>query len=100
MSITRTSFDWGIPFPLDKKHYVYVWFDALLNYYTATTKPKTKKFWPADVHIIGKDIIWFHTVYWPAMLKSANISIPRSSAISYPVPPPIALILSLLVTIS
>jgi len=80
-SISRTSFDWGIPLPFDKKHVCYVWFDALLNYISGISyleNPKQfKKFWPADVHIIGKDIIWFHTVYWPAMLKSAGIEPPK-----------------------
>ncbi|PIN92764.1 methionine--tRNA ligase [Candidatus Pacearchaeota archaeon CG10_big_fil_rev_8_21_14_0_10_31_24] len=75
-SISRTSFNWGVPFPLDKKHFTYVWFDALINYYSATQNKK-EKFWPADVHIIGKDILWFHSVYWPAMLKSAGIEIPK-----------------------
>jgi len=78
LSISRTSFDWGIPFPFDKKHITYVWFDALLNYYTATQKSKElNKFWPADLHIIGKDIIRQHTIYWPAMLKSAGLPIPK-----------------------
>jgi len=76
-SISRTSFDWGIPLPFDKKHVAYVWFDALLNYYSGTRINKKEKFWPADVHIIGKDIIWFHTVYWPAMLKSAGLELPK-----------------------
>ncbi len=80
-SISRTSFDWGIPLPFDKKHVAYVWFDALLNYISGVgyieDKKTFKKFWPADVHLIGKDIIWFHTVYWPAMLKSAGIEIPK-----------------------
>lgn len=75
LSISRTSFDWGIPFPLDDKHITYVWFDALLNYYTAV---KDTKFWPANVHILGKDNAWFHCVYWPAMLKSANLEIPET----------------------
>jgi methionyl-tRNA synthetase len=77
LSITRTNFNWGVPFPLDKKHVTYVWFDALLNYYSATREKGKEKYWPADVHIIGKDIIWFHTVYWPAMLKSAGIPLPK-----------------------
>ena len=77
LSISRTSFDWGVPFPLDKKHVTYVWFDALLNYYSATRKKGKEKFWPADVHLIGKDIIWFHCVYWPAMLISAGIKLPK-----------------------
>lgn len=76
-SISRSSFDWGIPLPFDKKHYTYVWFDALINYYSATQTPELSKFWPADVHIIGKDILWFHTVYWPAMLKSASLALPK-----------------------
>jgi methionyl-tRNA synthetase len=80
LSITRTSFDWGIPFPLDKKHVTYVWFDALINYYTATQKDsKLNDFWPADVHLLGKDNTWFHTVYWPAMLKSAELKIPKKT---------------------
>jgi methionyl-tRNA synthetase len=78
LSISRTSFDWGIKLPFDKEHIAYVWFDALLNYYSATRTDKREKFWPADVHIIGKDIIWFHTVYWPAMLFSAGIKLPKS----------------------
>ena len=56
---------------------VYVWFDALLNYYSATREKGKEKFWPADVHFIGKDILWFHTVYWPAMLMSAGIKLPE-----------------------
>ena len=73
LSITRTSFDWGIPFPLDKKHVTYVWFDALINYYTGEDG-----YWPADVHILGKDNTWFHTVYWPAMLKSVGYKLPKT----------------------
>ncbi len=77
LSISRTTFDWGIKLPFDKKHVCYVWFDALLNYYSATRKKGKEKFWPADVHLIGKDILWFHAVYWPAMLLSAGIKLPR-----------------------
>jgi methionyl-tRNA synthetase len=77
LSISRTSFDWGIPFPFDKEHVTYVWFDALFNYVTPTLQKENKKFWPADLHIIGKDIIWFHTVYWPAMLKAAGYPLPE-----------------------
>ena len=73
LSITRTSFDWGIPFPLDKKHVTYVWFDALINYYTGEDG-----YWPADVHILGKDNTWFHAVYWPAMLKSVGYKLPKT----------------------
>ncbi|MFH1585716.1 MAG: methionine--tRNA ligase [archaeon] len=78
LSISRTSFDWGIPLPFDKKHVAYVWFDALLNYYTATRKKGNEGFWPADLHIVAKDIMWFHTVIWPAMLLSAGIALPKS----------------------
>jgi methionyl-tRNA synthetase len=78
LSISRTSFDWGIKLPFDEKHIAYVWFDALLNYYSATRLKGKEKFWPADVHLIGKDIIWFHTVYWPAMLLSAGIDLPKT----------------------
>ncbi len=79
LSITRTSISWGIPFPLDDRHVFYVWWEALINYYTATQTEKTKHFWPADLHILGKDNTWFHTVIWPAMLKSANIKLPIST---------------------
>lgn len=78
LSITRTSFDWGIPFPLDKKHVTYVWFDALINYYTATREKGREAYWGTPtVHLLGKDNTWFHTVYWPAMLKSAGLPLPR-----------------------
>ncbi len=77
LSISRTSFDWGVPLPFDKKHITYVWFDALFNYYSATREKGKEKFWPADVHIVGKDIFWFHTVYWPAFLMSAGIELPK-----------------------
>ena len=73
LSISRTSFDWGIELPFDKKHVCFVWFDALLNYYSGA-----EEHWPADVHLVGKDIIWFHTVYWPAMLLSAGIKLPKT----------------------
>ncbi len=78
LSISRTTFDWGIPLPFDKKHVCYVWFDALYNYYSATREKGKEHFWPADVHLIGKDIIWFHTVYWPAFLMSAGIDLPKT----------------------
>ncbi|MBU4245708.1 MAG: methionine--tRNA ligase [Nanoarchaeota archaeon] len=80
LSITRTSFAWGIPFPLDTGHVTYVWFDALPNYITALGWPEGeefKKFWPADVHLIGKEINWFHSVIWPAMLMSAEMDLPK-----------------------
>jgi methionyl-tRNA synthetase len=80
LSISRTSFDWGIPFPLDKKHILYVWFDALINYYTATREKGREKFWgKPTVHLLGKDNTWFHTVYWPAMLESAGIELPKTT---------------------
>ncbi len=77
LSISRTSFKWGIELPFDKKHISYVWFDALFNYYSATREKGKEKFWPADVHLIGKDILWFHVVYWPAFLLSAGIEFPK-----------------------
>lgn len=78
-SISRTSFKWGIPFPLEPKtHITYVWFDALINYYTATRSSGKEKYWPADFHLLGKDNSWFHCVYWPAMLKSAGIELPKT----------------------
>lgn len=82
LSISRTTFDWGIKVPNDPKHVMYVWVDALTNYITATGYIEDKngpraKYWPADVHIIGKDIIRFHAVYWPAFLMSANLPLPK-----------------------
>jgi len=79
LSITRSALKWGIPFPLDKKHVVYVWFDALTNYISALGWPdgSFKKFWPADVHLVGKEINWFHSVIWPAMLFSAGVEPPK-----------------------
>ena len=82
LSISRTTFDWGIPVPGDPKHIMYVWVDALTNYLTGVgfpdeQSPKFKRYWPADVHIIGKDIIRFHAVYWPAFLMSAGIALPK-----------------------
>ncbi len=81
LSISRTAFDWGIPVPGNPKHVMYVWVDALTNYLTATGFPDADapraKFWPADLHIIGKDIVRFHTVYWPAFLMSAQLPLPK-----------------------
>ncbi len=82
LSISRTSFDWGVPVPGDPSHVMYVWVDALTNYLTGVGFPDTEsalyqRFWPADLHMIGKDIIRFHTVYWPAFLMSAGIPLPR-----------------------
>jgi len=83
LCVSRSTFDWGVPLPhIDeesKKHVMYVWFDALSNYLSGIGYPNGKdaKFWPCDVHIIGQDITWFHTVIWPIMLKSAGIPLPR-----------------------
>ncbi|MBV1698070.1 MAG: methionine--tRNA ligase, partial [Hyphomicrobiales bacterium] len=82
LSISRTTFDWGVPVPGDPKHVMYVWVDALTNYITAVGYPDTdsakfKKYWPADLHVIGKDIVRFHAVYWPAFLMSAGIAVPK-----------------------
>src|SRR5215207_1227908 len=81
LSISRTTFDWGLPVPGDSKHVMYVWIDALNNYLTGTGFPDEssplRHYWPADVHIIGKDIVRFPAVYWPAFLMSAGIPVPR-----------------------
>ena len=82
LSISRTTFDWGIRVPGNPKHIMYVWVDALTNYITAAGFPdsdgaKFKRYWPADLHVIGKDIVRFHAVYWPAFLMSAGIEVPR-----------------------
>ena len=80
LSISRTSFNWGIPVPNDDKHIMYVWMDALTNYISATnyfSKENNHNFWPADIHIIGKDILRFHAVYWPAFLMAAKIDLPK-----------------------
>ena len=76
LSISRTSFKWGIPFPLDKKHITYVWFDALFNYVSGAGK--NQEYWPANIHLLGKDNSWFHCVYWPAFLKSAGYALPET----------------------
>jgi methionyl-tRNA synthetase len=80
LSISRTTFDWGVPVPGDDKHVMYVWVDALTNYITGVGYPDTKagkwRYWPCDVHVIGKDITRFHAVYWPAFLMSAGIELP------------------------
>ncbi len=80
VSVTRTGVKWGVPFPKNKHHTIYVWFDALLNYITALGWPagKFKQFWPADVHIVGKDILWFHTVIWDSMLLAADLKLPKT----------------------
>ena len=86
LSVSRTSFSWGIPVPGDEKHVIYVWLDALANYITAlgygsddpADQARFTKFWPADLHLIGKEISRFHCVYWPAFLMAAGIPLPRS----------------------
>lgn len=82
LSISRTTFSWGIPVPEKEGHVLYVWFDALTNYLTACGYPEDKErfesSWPADLHIVGKDILRFHAVYWPAFLMSAGLKLPKS----------------------
>lgn len=82
LSVSRVSFKWGIPVPEDNDHVIYVWIDALTNYISAldyfNEKSPLKKYWPADFHLVGKDILRFHTVYWPTMLMSAGIELPKS----------------------
>jgi methionyl-tRNA synthetase len=81
LSISRSTFNWGVPVPGDDKHVMYVWVDALTNYITGAGYPNEQdpmwRFWPADIHVIGKDIIRFHAVYWPAFLMSAGIELPK-----------------------
>jgi methionyl-tRNA synthetase len=82
LSISRTTFDWGVRVPSSDKHIMYVWVDALTNYITGVGYPDTesekfKRYWPADLHVIGKDIVRFHAVYWPAFLMSAGIAVPK-----------------------
>jgi methionyl-tRNA synthetase len=82
LSVSRTTFTWGIPVPGDEKHVMYVWLDALANYLSALGYPDTttaawNNFWPADLHMVGKDILRFHTVYWPAFLLAAGLPLPK-----------------------
>ncbi len=81
LSISRTTFDWGIPVPEDPSHVMYVWVDALTNYITGVGFPDDAamfgRYWPADLHVIGKDIVRFHAVYWPAFLMSAGLALPK-----------------------
>lgn len=82
LSISRTSFDWGVKVPGSEKHVMYVWLDALTNYLTGAGYPDTdseayRRFWPADIHVIGKDVVRFHAVYWPAFLMSAGLPLPK-----------------------
>jgi methionyl-tRNA synthetase len=80
ISLSRENVEWGIPLPWDKSQTTYVWFDALINYYSATQFLENKKeFWPANLHLLGKEILWFHTVIWQAMLLSAEIELPRKT---------------------
>lgn len=84
LSVSRTTFDWGVPLPFDTNHVTYVWFDALLNYLTAvgfgdddpSAQERFERYWPAQIHFVGKDIIRFHCVIWPAMLMAAGLPIP------------------------
>jgi methionyl-tRNA synthetase len=81
LSVSRTSFDWGIPVPGSPGHVMYVWLDALTNYLTGVGYPsggeRFERYWPADCHLIGKDVVRFHAVYWPAFLMSANLALPK-----------------------
>lgn len=81
LCISRTSFDWGIQVPIDEKHVIYVWLDALANYITTLGYPDNKdeydKYWPADYHLVGKEIVRFHTIIWPAMLMSLDLPLPK-----------------------
>lgn len=81
LCISRTSFDWGIPVPIDSKHVIYVWFDALTNYLTPIgfldDKEKFEKFWPANVHLVGKEIVRFHTIIWPCILMALDLPLPK-----------------------
>lgn len=82
LSVSRTTFKWGVPVPGDDAHIMYVWLDALTNYITAVGYPETEggnyaKYWPADLHMVGKDILRFHAVYWPAFLMAAGLELPK-----------------------
>jgi methionyl-tRNA synthetase len=82
LSVSRVSFKWGIPVPRDEKHVIYVWIDALTNYISALdyfdSNSDKRKYWPADFHVVGKDILRFHTVYWPTMLMSLGVPLPKT----------------------
>ena len=82
LCVSRTSFDWGIPVPFDKKHVVYVWLDALTNYITSLGYPeivddKFKKYWPCDLHLVGKEIVRFHAIIWPCILMALDLPLPK-----------------------
>ncbi|MDI6782233.1 MAG: class I tRNA ligase family protein, partial [bacterium] len=86
LSISRATFDWGIPVPIsDKNEIIYVWFDALINYITAAgyveDEERFEKLWPADIHVVGKDILKFHTIIWPTMLMAAGLKLPEMVAV-------------------
>lgn len=82
LSISRVSFEWGVPIPWDDRHVIYVWIDALQNYITAigygSDPERFERMWPADIHLMGKDILWFHSVIWPAMLMAQGLPLPRT----------------------
>src|SRR5690606_11291590 len=83
LSISRATLKWGIPLPNDPEHVIYVWIDALSNYITALgygpdDDSPFQRYWPVNIHLIGKEILWFHTVYWPAMLMSLDLPLPRT----------------------
>jgi methionyl-tRNA synthetase len=82
LAVSRTSFSWGIPVDADPKHVVYVWIDALSNYisalgYGTDDDSNFQKYWPADVHMVGKEIVRFHTIYWPIMLMALDLPLPK-----------------------
>ncbi|MGF7185225.1 methionyl-tRNA synthetase [Desulfitispora alkaliphila] len=81
LCVSRTTFDWGIPVPIENNHVIYVWFDALTNYISAlgygSGDPKYDKYWPCDVHLVGKDIVRFHTIIWPIILMAAEMELPK-----------------------
>ena len=81
LCVSRTSFNWGIPVSFDKKHVIYVWIDALSNYLTSLNYPSSKemfnKYWPCDIHLVGKEIVRFHAIIWPAILMSLGIKLPK-----------------------
>ncbi|MGE5703830.1 MAG: methionine--tRNA ligase [Clostridia bacterium] len=82
LSVSRSTFDWGIPVPSDPKHVIYVWIDALTNYisalgYMSEDDSKYQRYWPADVHMVGKDILRFHTIYWPILLMALDVPLPK-----------------------
>ncbi|WP_371365501.1 Methionine--tRNA ligase [Sporomusa rhizae] len=81
LCVSRTTFDWGIPVPFDTKHVVYVWFDALTNYITAAgylnDREKFDKYWPADIHLVGKEIVRFHSIIWPVILMALGLELPK-----------------------